>query len=171
MNKIKINSLLRVLSIITFIGIISTDSVLGQINKQNCLYLKGKILDGYSANIELFEYNNIKKEWVSILTEKNKKKYNIKVDPLLNYQIYFKNNHGQVKVLHIDSGKRGLWFKYVDIDFNQKNLCYAKIHQSAKKADYDITSVSDDCVKEKVKIVIKDNPYKCDDGMCIKNFE
>lgn len=65
-----INSLLTVLLIITFIGIITTDLVLGQTNQQNCLKIKEKIINGYTVEIAVFQYFDNTSKWVMIYSKK-----------------------------------------------------------------------------------------------------
>ena len=143
-----INSLLTVLLIITFIGIITTDSVLGQTNQQNCLKIKGKIINGYTAEIAAFQYSDNTSKWVMIYSKKNKTNYSLVLNPQLNYQIFFLSNNGQVKVLHIDAGDKGMWEKEVDVDFDKAYIKHAKIYQAHKKNDYSIVMVSNDYVNQ-----------------------
>lgn len=171
MYKIKkrIDYLLVGFVIITFIAFLASDSVLGQSDQQNYLNLKGEILNGYSADIELFKYVITSNEWISIYYKRNKVKYNFKLDPQFNYQVFFLSNQGQIKVLHVDAGEKGIWTKEVDIDFDQEHLLHAKIGQSVNKDCYNMIAVSNDYVTKDSKLKKQGNPHRYKNLTCTKS--
>lgn len=143
----KINALLLTVFITVFFLVITIGSVSGQsvkLDQQNCLILKGKILNGYTAEIAVFQYFYNTGKWVMMYSKKNKTRYSLQVNPQLNYQIFFLGNNGEVKVLHIDAGNKGMWEKEVDIDFDLSNLKHAKMYQIPNKKDYHLVIVSND---------------------------
>jgi hypothetical protein len=118
------------------IGLLSAQVIISD----NHLQIKGKILNGYSADITIYEYSGFNEEWVLVYDKKNKGNYNLKVNPQVNSQIHFTNNIGEVKILHIDAGKKGTWEKIIDIDFNRKSIKYVKFYQVVN--DYNLQRVS-----------------------------
>lgn len=103
-----------------------------------------------------------------LLKKKNKTNYSLVLNPQLNYQIFFLSNNGQVKVIHIDAGDKGMWEKEVDVDFDKAYIKHAKIYQAYKKNDYSIVMVSNDYVNKNQMIkrveqkIISPKPTKKD---------
>ena len=130
-------------------------SASGQSNPQNYLLLKGKVLNGYTAEIAAFQYFDDTGKWDMIYSKKNKTYYSFLLNPQQNYQIFFLSNDGQVKVLHIDAGNKGMWEKEVDVDFDKVNIKHAKIYQALSRSEYNIVMVSNEYINEEQNKMIK----------------
>lgn len=141
-RKNNLISYMIMITISLLITVLSIGIVSGQSNPQNYLKIKGKILKGYFADIDVFCYIHNSEEWHKINSKSNKSNYSIRLDPKSNYQIYFTSNQGQTKVLHVDAGHSGMWIKEIDVDFDQGYMVHAKISQTDNRNDYIISSVS-----------------------------
>ena len=98
----------------------------------NYLKMKGKVLDGKTADITVFqEYDG---DWKEVRTMKSRTNYSLKLDPEQHYYVVFNSNDGLNKVMYVDAGKTGMWIMHLDIDFNVQNIKYARMYQS--KNDY-----------------------------------
>lgn len=129
----------KLLSVFLLILIVST--VQAKENPDNLLKIKGKILDGYHAEIMLFKYDTIKDGWDKIQHLQNCSNYNFKLEPDENYYIVFTNNEGTNKIMCIDAGNTGMWYKRVDISFKD-NPKYAILYQYFEEYNLKYTTKS-----------------------------
>ena len=119
----------------------------GQTAPDNYLKMKGRILDGHTADITVFQEND--GDWESIRTMKSRKNYSLKLNPESNYYILFESGDSLNKVLYVDAGSTGMWIMQLDINFDQKNIKYARMYQQTTK-DYGFKIVR----KDNQKIII-----------------
>lgn len=101
-------------------------------NSNNSLRIKGKILDKQHADIMLFKYEPVTEGWHKIEHVLNKTSYNFELEPDANYFITFSNYEGVSKVMCIDAGNSGIWYKEVDISFENEPR-YARLYQNSKE--------------------------------------
>lgn len=99
----------------------------GETAPDNYLKMKGKVLDGYTADITVFQ--EIDGDWISVRTMKSRKNYTLKLNPESNYYVLFDSGDGLHKVLYVDAGTTGMWIMQLDINFDQKNIKYARVYQ------------------------------------------
>lgn len=119
----------------------------GQTAPDNYLKMKGKVLDGHTADITVFQENG--GDWTPVRTMKSRKNYSLKLNPESNYYILFESADGLNKVLYVDAGSTGMWIMQLDINFDQRNIKYARMSQHTSK-DYTLKVIR----KDKQKIII-----------------
>ena len=124
-------NLLCILSIIAITAFVLIGHTYGQITSDNYLKMKGKILDGYTANITVYQEHN--GDWSPIKTIKSRKNYSFKLNPKSNYYILFESTDGLNKVLYIDAGSKGTWVVNLDINFESRHIKHARMYQYANK--------------------------------------
>jgi hypothetical protein len=143
-----LKSIMCILSMITLVVGILLGCAYGQTAPDNYLKMKGKVLDGYTADITVYQEND-NEGWDLVRTMKSRKNYSLKLNPESNYYILFESPDGLNKVLYVDAGSTGMWIMQLDINFYSRNIKYARMYQHASK-DYAFKVVH----KDKSKIVI-----------------
>ena len=108
----------------------------------NYLKMKGKILDGKTADITVFQQNG--DNWTQVRTMKSRTNYSLKLNPEENYYVIFNSTDGLNKVLYVDAGSTGMWMMYLDINFEQRNIKYARMYQHPTNKDYSLKVVHKD---------------------------
>ena len=119
----------------------------------NYLKMKGKILDGHTADITVFQLTD-SENWIPIRTMKSRKNYTLKLNPESNYYVIFDSGEGLNKVLYVDAGSTGMWIMQLDINFDQRHIKYARMYQTKSK-DYTLKTVN----KAGTKIIIGKDAY------------
>ena len=144
-------SIMCILSIIAITLVITLGYACGQTASDNYLKIKGKILDGHTADITVYQEND--KGWDLVRTIKSRNVYSLRLDPESNYYILFDNQEGLTKVLYVDAGSTGMWIMELDINFYEKDIKYARLYQHSTRNDYTFKVVR----KDNQKIVIGTN--------------
>lgn len=98
----------------------------------NYLKMKGKVLDGNTADITVFQLND-NEGWDKVRTMKSRKNYTLKLNPEENYYVIFESPDGLMKTMHVDAGHTGMWIMQLDIDFDIRNIKYARMYQHPTK--------------------------------------
>lgn len=124
----RIKDLMLISSVILILGAIVFGSCTAQ-TPTDYLKLKGKILAEHKADINLYIQSNETAEWIRIACKYDKSKYNLRLSPQHNYQVFFSSTAGPTKVLHIKSGESGMWIANIDIDFENSSEKNAYIYQ------------------------------------------
>lgn len=153
----RLYSIATIISIIfaTVTTVFATEPAEG-INANNFLKLKTHLLDdNLMVDIMVFAYDERNQEWVQTSNKHHRNNHITKLNPLFNYQIWFVDEYGNTKVLFIDKGESGPWYKIIDIDFKD-NVYHAKLKQNIKKYDYDLTPVGSDYDKIMIQPAEKD---------------
>jgi len=108
-------------------------------NPSNSLRIKGKILDKHHADIMVFKYETATEGWHKIEHLLNRSNYNFELEPDANYYIMFSNQEGVDKIMCIDAGNTGIWYKQVDISFKNETK-YARLYQYSKEYNLQYTT-------------------------------
>ena len=115
----------------------------------NYLKMKGKVLDGHTADITVFQIND-NGGYDIIRTMKSRTSYTLKLNPESNYYVVFDSGSGLNKSLYVDAGCVGMWSLQLDINFDQRHIKYARMYQLPSTNDYTFKVVH----KTGTKIVI-----------------
>lgn len=110
-------------------------------SRDNNLIVKGTMLSDHTADIAVFEYDSASQSWTKILEKFSKYTYRVKVNPEKNYQVWFTNSEGLIKVLFINKGAAGIWITKVDIDFDNTSQSNGYICQNTEKTQYVLSVV------------------------------
>jgi len=117
--------------------------------QENYLKVQGKILGDYTANIQVWENNPKEGAWQKIYEKSDKSKYSVRLNPQLEYQIYFISNLGRVKTIYVDAGEAGPWLMKLNINFDALSTNYAKIYQDPNKKYYSFLLLDPEYVNNK----------------------
>ena len=101
------------------------------------LTIKGDVTGDCKADIQVFQYVDSTDSWVSTIEKSNKSKFKFTLDPRKDYQVWFTNDTGLTKILYVESGNAGPWFKRLDVDFSPSCILYARMYQDPVIANYD----------------------------------
>lgn len=118
-------------------------SGLPEIGKYNTLHIHADIMNGVKADIMIFSFDAENCAWVKTYDKTDSKTLRKILDPTVNHQIWFTNPEtGYCKVLFIDAGDPGPWFKPMDIDMNDLSFTYGRLYQDPDNpTDYQLAKV------------------------------
>ena len=131
-------SILILISITTLFSSIESQAQ----SQDNKLTVKGKTLGDHVVDILVFEYDSTSNTWTQTAKKFSKSTYRLRVNPEKNYQVWFTNTEGAIKILFINKGESGVWKTEVDIDFDQINQSNGYLCQNDSGTSYKFTTVS-----------------------------
>lgn len=102
------------------------------------------VLHGIKADIMIFTFDDEACDWVKTYEKSAVKRLHKRLDPTLNHQVWFTDPAtGYTKILYIDAGDSGPWFKPLDLDFNDLSFTTGRMYQDPKNpTDYRLEKVS-----------------------------
>lgn len=102
----------------------------------NVLDIKGSFIGEYKAEILVYHYVDSVDRWVNDYSIEEKKDYSIRLNPEVNYQVWFLSPEGGIKILCIESGTLGTYSISCDIDFSLPGKLFSKLYQDDEGCGY-----------------------------------
>lgn len=115
-------------SIVLLVGTIVMGACSAQ-SSQDYLKLKGNILNEHKADVYVYVQEEGTDLWRKISEKKQRSSYSLRLATDKDYQVFFISNAGPTKVVHVKSGKEGMYYEYVDIDFEGSTKRHASLYQ------------------------------------------
>ena len=125
-----INSILVMcLCMITSLASAGIDPASPAPEKDNILSIKGVILNDVKATITTFYWDDIDCAWFKYEKLITKNSYSVMLNPVTDYQIWYQDEAGHIKVVYIAKGESGVWMTKVNINFEAETDLYAYMYQ------------------------------------------
>lgn len=102
----------------------------------NVLDIKGSFIGEYKAEILVYHYVDSTERWVNDYSIEQKKDYSIRLNPEVDYQVWFLSPEGGTKILCIESGTFGTYSISCDIDFSLPGKLFSKLYQDDEGCGY-----------------------------------
>jgi hypothetical protein len=138
----KLISIMMLLSLTMCFVACNCDEASAQTAPDNYLKVKGKILDGNTADIMVFAEDG--GTWTKVRSMKSRKSYSVKLNPEENYNIVFTSADGIKKVMKVEAGNTGMWIMHLDINFKEYTVKYARMYQVGPDKDYALALIHKD---------------------------
>ena len=103
--------------------------------------LYGDLISSEKTTIMVFQYDTTVCNWEMIEEIRTKKNYQLLLDPLQAYQIWFQSPNGYTRIIYVDPGDAGIWQKNFSMGFSEKSLAFIHMYQTCNEqglAKYDI---------------------------------
>lgn len=103
---------------------------------ENYIKLKGHIENANkSVTVRVFAQTDEPSIWKAVDKSVRKANYTVKLNPTVNYQVWFTDSQGYTKIMHHRRGTEGRWSLTLDIDFNSTYYC--EVYQEGSN-DYNL---------------------------------
>lgn len=99
----------------------------------NYLILHGDISINDKTTIMVFQYDTASCEWQRTEQQTIRKSYELLLDPMTAYQIWFQSPNGYSRIVYIDPGDPGIWNARLSINFDPESLAFIHMYQTCSE--------------------------------------
>lgn len=93
------------------------------------LILHGESIHKEKFSVMVFEYDTTSCAWIKTEIQENRKRYELLLNPLKAYQVWFQNDSGYTKIVYIDPGDAGMWTTNMNVHFDQESIAFIHMYQ------------------------------------------